>query len=183
MNRFVAALFLFSLSTFAADTLPRHNESGTVGPNGIKQTVDIKIMKGKTNKDQASIQLDLGDHKYDGKKPVLLTTERPRITILLGTTIVFEGTANAKAKIESPNYSAKLINDGKGMVFTMKKQDLSKLLPELLGKGEHVPLTITVQDNHPAAEAAKEARHGHNIFQATFELDVEETKASVTARG
>lgn len=191
--------FLGMSSAFAATlgVTSRHNESGTVGPNGVKQHIALKIAKdGTLLKDSGLIQVDLGDHKYPSTQPDALvnpaavdatgaSTYRPRIILTLGTVLTLTGQSDEKGKITG-DFTGKLINKGAGIKIQIKKATLAALLSGLSGGGEHGLLAVKIEDNHPAAPAASAAaapRHAGSIFEATIEVDVSENTKKLTAKG
>jgi hypothetical protein len=197
-----AVIAMLGMSSAFAATLgvtSRHNESGTVGPNGVKQHIALKIAKdGTLLKDSGLIQVDLGEHKYPSVKPDALVNPaavdattgasiyRPRIILTLGTTVVLNGQSDAKGKIVGDFFTGKLINNGAGIKIQIKKATLSALLSGLSGVGEHGLLAVKIEDNHPEAPAASAAaapRHAGAIFDATFEVDVDENTKKLTAKG
>lgn len=179
---FVVAAMFIAISANSQESASRHNAGGSLGPNGVKQRVAIKINKTKTGTDAASIQIDLGEHKYDSTKSAALQ-DRPQILITIGSLPTMTGLANEKGKIESESFKAKLINNGAGMKIDLRKADLSALLSDISGKGEHVFLTITVQDNHAPAPAAAQSRHANSLYTKEFELDVQESEKALKANG
>ncbi|HYG73571.1 MAG TPA: hypothetical protein VEK08_00960 [Planctomycetota bacterium] len=190
----VAAMFLTVNSAFALSVANRHNEGGAVGPNGVKQRVTFKIMKdGSTGKDSSSIQVDLGNHKYDSVKPAAwvdsatTATYRPVITITFGTGLLkLTATSDDKGKLKG-DFSGKLINGGAGLKLDIKKSTLAALLSDISGKGDHATLNIKIEDNHPPAAAAAskgvQSRHGHTIFELMFSLDISENTKKLTGKG
>ena len=195
-----AVIAMVSVNVFAASfgVASRHNESGTVGPNGVKQHIALKIAKdGTVGKDAALFQVDFGEHKYPSVKPDALcnpnavdattgaSTYRPRLILTLGSMAPLTAQSDSKGRITG-DFSAKLINKGAGIKITLKKAALAALLSDLSGKGEHGLFTLTIKDNHPAAPATPSAaspRHEGELFEATFEVDVSENTKKLTAKG
>jgi len=195
-----AVIVVVSANVFAASlgVSGRHNETGTVGPNGVKQHIALMIAKdGTIGKDSGLVQVDLGDHRYPSIKPDALCNPeavdattgasiyRPRIILTLGSAAPLTGQSDSKGRITG-DFTGKLMNKGAGIKITLKKATLAGLLSDLSGKGEHGLLTISVKDNHPAAPAASSAaapRHEGELFEATFELDVSENTKKLTAKG
>jgi hypothetical protein len=197
----VLAVMFAAMSLNAADAASRHNEAGTIGPNGVRQRIAIKLNKTSVGKDVASIQVDLGDHKYPSTKPESWTnpnyTEvdattgltvakyRPVIILTLGTGVVLTATSDAKGKLAG-EFKGKQINKGAGLKLDIKKGSLGVLLSELSGNGEHVLLNVLIQENHPPAPVASksvESRHGHELFLLQMDFDVEENTKTLVARG
>ena len=179
---------LVCVQLFGADVESRHSTGGALGVNGVKEHAQVKIYKaasGKVSKDKAFVQIDLGDHKYDSVKSEALIKDRPIIFLNMGV-LRFEGLANEKGKIISPNFTAKLIKKGAGMRFTIKKQDLSILLSSLVPVEGHADLTITIQDNHapaPVAPAEVESRHANSVYTRAFGLKIQETEKVLNGKG
>jgi hypothetical protein len=161
----------------------RHNESGSIGPNGVKQIVAFKINKLQVGKDTGYIQVDLGEHRYDSAKPARLITDRPVITVTIGSVPAMTGTADARGKIVSAQFTGKLINNGAGLRIQIKKGTLTNLLSDFAGGTGHGTLTITIQDNHAPSTTAAQTRHATALFTATFEMDIEENEKKLIARG
>jgi hypothetical protein len=187
----VLAVMLMAMSLNAADAVSRHSGEGSIGPNGVRQRVAIKINKTATGKDAAAIQLDLGDHKYPSTKPEAWinptpTVEsgikyRPQIILTLGTTVVLKAVSDSKGKL-SGDFKGKLINKGAGLKIDVKKGSLGTLLSELSGKGEHLTLFVKIQDDHAPA-VTPESRHASALFELLMEVDVQENAKTLTAKG
>lgn len=177
-------------AALAAGVASRHNESGTVGPNGVKQHIALKIMKdGTVGKDSGFLQLDLGEHKYPSTKPEALMNPpavdattgasiyRPRIILTLGALAPLTAQSDEKGRITG-DFSAKLINNGSGIKITIKKATLATLLSGLTGAGEHGLLAIKIEDSPPSTPAVSAT-----LLEATFEVDVSENTKKLTAKG
>lgn len=178
---------VMALSVGAEDASARHggiDHGAGVGPNGVKERVAIRLNKAKTGADAASIQIDLGDQKYDSVKSTVLTKDRPTIIVALGSVATMTGLSNEKGVIEAPEFKAKLVSKGAGMKIDIKKGTLTNLLSDLSGKGEHATITLTIMDDHaPATTAAATAgRHAHTIFTKVFELEIKENDKSLIAK-
>jgi len=186
-------------SVFALGVANRHSEGGNVGPNGVKQRVTFKIAKdGSLNKDAASIQVDLGDHKYTSVKPEAWINPtpdaasgikyRPTVIITIGAMPRLIAKSDSKGRL-SGDFTGKLINKGGGLKLDIKKGTLAALLSELSGKGPHALLFIKLQDDHdPPAPLSHEARdvdsrHAHSLFELMFDMDISENTKKLTAKG
>ena len=187
----VLAVRMLAMSLNAADVESRHNAGGTIGPNGVRQRVAIKINKTATGKDAAAIQLDLGDHKYPSTKPEAWTNPtptvesgikyRPQIILTLGSTVVLKAISDSKGKL-SGDFKGKLINKGGGIKIDVKKGSLGTLLSELSGKGEHVLLNVKIEDDH-APSTTPASRHAHSLFELQMEIDIQENEKTLTGKG
>ena len=63
-----AAILLSAFAASAGDAASRHSESGSYGINGVKERLVLKVNKSKSGSDALSLQVDLGEHKYDSAK-------------------------------------------------------------------------------------------------------------------
>jgi hypothetical protein len=179
----ISAVICFSVLAQESEAASRHNEGGSVGPNGVKQSIAIKINKLQPGKDIAYIQVDLGEHRYDSAKPEALITTRPVILVTIGSVPTMIGVADKKARIISEQFTGKLVNNGAGLRIQIKKGALTNLLSDFSGHAGHGTLTITIQDNHAPSTTAAQARHSQALFSAAFEIDIVESTKFLIARG
>lgn len=193
---------LLSCSAMAADVESRHggHSGGTLGPNGVKQQVALKISKVEQTKisDKLIITLDLGDHKYASAKPEQWTNPtptvesgikyRPVLLLTVGNMPVLTAQSDLKGKVTG-DFQAQLFKKGAGIKLTVSKRKLTELLSQLMGFNDENPAKVKVvlQDNHPPAPVSAESqeagsRHGSPLAEIEFEIEVKENTKQLIGR-
>lgn len=186
----VVAVLGFAAGASEVEIRHAGHAGGTVGPNGVKQQVALKISKVEEKKisDKLIITLDLGDHKYESTKPEAWTNPtptaesgikyRPVLELTVGGMPLLKAQSDEKGKVTG-DFQAQLFKKGAGIKITVSKRKLTELLSTLMGFTVDNPAKVKVvlQDNHlpsPAASADAGSRHGHSLVEIEFDIEVTE---------